>query len=305
MPRTHDDSWDLASSVGATATMVATSRAMASRGPEPLLDDPFAEPLVRAVGLAPFVRILDGDLSLEDDPMLNRKTRTEQMAVRTRFFDDFFTGAAAAGVRQAVILASGLDTRSYRLPWGDGVVVYEIDQPQVIEFKTRTLADLGAKPTAELRTVAIDLRDDWPSALRAKGFDVNQPTAWSAEGLLPYLPADAQDRLFTLITELSAPGSRIAVETAASHADERRQEMRDRFERVAAELGIERSVDIQDLIYHDEDRAVVVDWLNNHGWRATAQNSGDEMRRLDRWVDGVPMGDDKDAFAQFVTAERA
>ena len=95
MPRTHDDSWDLASSVGATATMVATSRALASRGPEPLLDDPFAEPLVRAVGLAPFVRILDGEVSLEDDPMLNRKTRTEQMAVRTRFFDDFFTTAAA------------------------------------------------------------------------------------------------------------------------------------------------------------------------------------------------------------------
>jgi methyltransferase (TIGR00027 family) len=207
MPRTHDDSWDLASSVGATATMVATSRAMASRGPEPLLDDPFAEPLVRAVGLAPFVRILDGDLSLEDDPLLNRKTRTEQMAVRTRFFDDFFTGAAAAGVRQAVILASGLDTRAYRLPWGDGVVVYEIDQPQVIEFKARTLADLGAAPTAELRTVAIDLRDDWPSALRAKGFDVTQPTAWSAEGLLPYLPAEAQDRLFDNITALSAPGA--------------------------------------------------------------------------------------------------
>ena len=208
MPRTHDDSWDLASSVGATATMVATSRAMASRGPEPLLDDPFAEPLVRAVGLAPFVRILDGDLSLEDDPMLNRKTRTEQMAVRTRFFDDFFTGAAASGIRQAVILASGLDTRGYRLPWGDGVVVYEIDQPEVIEFKTRTLSDLGAAPTAELRTVAIDLREDWPAALRDKGFDASQPTAWSAEGLLPYLPADAQDRLFDNITALSAAGSR-------------------------------------------------------------------------------------------------
>ena len=155
MPRTDDDSWDLASSVGATATMVATSRAMASRGPEPLLDDPFAEPLVRAVGLAPFVRILDGDLSLEDDPMLNRKTRTEQMAVRTRFFDDFFTGAAASGIRQAVILASGLDTRGYRLPWGDGVVVYEIDQPEVIEFKTRD----PRRPRCRTDRGAADRRD--------------------------------------------------------------------------------------------------------------------------------------------------
>src|SRR3984885_1633771 len=155
MPRTHDDSWDLASSVGATATMVAPSRALASRGPEPLLDDPFADPLVRAVGLAPFISILDGETTLEDDPTLNRKTRTEQMAVRTRFFDDFFTSATEAGVRQAVILASGLDTRAYRLPWGDGVVVYEIDQPQVIEFKARTLADLGAAPPGGLRPVAI------------------------------------------------------------------------------------------------------------------------------------------------------
>jgi O-methyltransferase involved in polyketide biosynthesis len=74
---------------------------------------------------------------------------------------------------------------------------------------------------------------------------------------------------------------------------------------VADQFGIEQTVDIQDLIYHDENRAVVVDWLNDHGWQATAQNSRDEMRRLDRWVDGVPMADDTDAFAQFVTAERA
>jgi methyltransferase (TIGR00027 family) len=182
--------------------------------------------------------------------------------------------------------------------------VYEIDQPKVLAYKSATLASHDATPSADRREVPIDLRQDWPAALIAEGFDPKAPTAWLAEGLLMYLPADAQDRLFGQITELSAPGSRIAVETAASHADERRQEMRERFERLAAELGIERSVDIQDLIYNDEDRAVVVDWLNDHGWRAEAQNSGDEMRRLDRWVDGVPLGDDKDAFSQFVTAER-
>ena len=73
--------------------------------------------------------------------------------------------------------------------------MYEIDQPQVIEFKSRTLAELGAQPTADRRAVAIDLRDDWPAALRAAGFDPDQPSAWSAEGLLGYLPPDAQDRL--------------------------------------------------------------------------------------------------------------
>ena len=267
MPRTHDDSWDLASSVGATATMVATSRAMASRGPEPLLDDPFAEPLVRAVGLAPFVRILDGDLSLEDDPMLNRKTRTEQMAVRTRFFDDFFTGATAAGVRQAVILASGLDTRAYRLPWGDGVVVYEIDQPQVIEFKTRTLAELGAAPTADRRVVAVDLRDDWPTTLRTAGFDPNQPTAWSAEGLLGYLPPEAQDRLLDTITELSAPGSRLATESATNPAPGDEELLKERMQTITERWRAHGfDLDMAGLIYLG-DRNEAAPYLSDRGWR--------------------------------------
>jgi len=266
MPRTHDDSWDLASSVGATATMVATSRAIASQGPEPLLDDPFAAPLVRAVGLAPFIRMLDGELSLEDDPSLKRKTRVEQMTVRTRFFDDFFTGAGEAGVRQAVILASGLDTRAYRLPWPGGTTVYEIDQPQVIEFKTGTLADLGAAPSAELRTIAIDLREDWPAALRAGGFDVGQPTAWSAEGLLPYLPAEAQDRLFDNITALSAPGSRLATEHISdpqAFSDKNVQHIGERWRRAGFDLNP------ADLFYQGE-RSIVADYLTEHGWQVNA-----------------------------------
>ncbi|MDT5231848.1 MAG: hypothetical protein QOI39_2348, partial [Mycobacterium sp.] len=198
--------------------------------------------------------------------------------------------------------ASGLDSRAYRLDWPAGTTVYEIDQPKVLEYKSATLAAHGATPSADRHEVAIDLRQDWPAALIAEGFDPKVPTAWLAEGLLMYLPAEAQDRLFTQITELSAPGSRVAAETAANHADERRQEMRDRLDRVAAKLGIERTVDIQDLIYQDDDRADVAAWLNDHGWRATGQNSGDEMRRLDRWVEGVPSGDDRDALSQFVTA---
>src|SRR6202020_2935492 len=117
MARTEGDTWDLASSVGATATAVAASRAVASQGPDALLDDPFAEPLVRAVGLDAYVRMIDGEIFNDDDPLMNRKTVSEQIAVRTRYFDDFFTAAAEAGLRQAVILAAGLDTRGYRLPW--------------------------------------------------------------------------------------------------------------------------------------------------------------------------------------------
>ena len=127
----------------------------------------------------------------------------EQIAVRTRFFDDFFAEATAAGIRQAVILASGLDTRAYRMTGRTGTVVFEIDQPEVIGFKTSMLADFGAA-RGHRRTVTIDLRDDWPKALRENGFDPAQPTAWIAEGLLIYLPPDAQDRLLDNITALSA-----------------------------------------------------------------------------------------------------
>jgi methyltransferase (TIGR00027 family) len=245
--------------------MVAASRAVASQGPDALLDDPLADPLVRAVGLHPFVRIIDGELDFDDDPLLNRKARTEQIAVRTRFFDDFFTGATNDGVRQAVILASGLDTRAYRLPWPAGTVVYEIDQPRVIEFKTATLANLGAAPSADRRAIGIDLRDDWPAALRQGGFDVTRPTAWSAEGLLPYLPPEAQDRLFDNITALSAPGSRLATEHVPdpnAFTNERLQRISERWRRFGFNLNA------ADLFYHGE-RSVVIDYLTTHGWQVT------------------------------------
>ena len=129
---------------------------------------------MRAVGSDTFIKLIDGKLGDTDDPVMNRKAVLEQITVRTRFFDDFFLQATDAGVRQAVILASGLDTRAYRLPWPADTVVYEIDQPGVIDFKTRTLADLGAKLPAERRTVAIDLREDWPAALIEAGLDTSE-----------------------------------------------------------------------------------------------------------------------------------
>lgn len=265
MTRTADDSWDLASSVGATATAVAATRATASQGPDALLDDPWAEPLVRAVGMEMFVKVVDGEsLADDDDPLLNRRAMNEQMAVRTRFFDDFFLDAARAGVRQAVILASGLDTRAYRLPWPAGTVVFEIDQPEVIEFKTRTLADLGAEPTAQRRTVAVDLRNDWAKALKEKGFDPTAPTAWSAEGLLVYLPPEAQDRLFDDITALSAPGSRIATEhmDLSSIPDDWAEKLTERTKRLGSEI------DLTELFYTGE-RNSAADYLAKHGWRNT------------------------------------
>ncbi|MEW5812947.1 MAG: SAM-dependent methyltransferase [Actinomycetota bacterium] len=286
MARTDNDTWDLASSVGATATMVAAARAVASRAEEPVINDPFAEPLVRAVGVDFFTKLATGELTADDldvnDSGQNPVGVTnfaDVMAARTRFFDDFFADAAAHGVRQAVILASGLDARGYRLDWPADMVVYEIDQPEVIAFKKQTLAGLGAAPTAELRTVAIDLRQDWPAALAEAGFDASRPTAWIAEGLLGYLPPDAQDRLLDQIGELSVPGSRLAVEAVPSQHEDEQEEMRERMQ-ASTDQWREHGFDLEfsDLVFFGE-RADVTEYLRGRGWTAQGTPSNDLLAR--------------------------
>lgn len=268
MTRTDDDSWDLASSVGATATMVAGQRVLGHR--EGLIDDPFAEPLVRAVGMEFINRLLDGGVTFEDvDPAFTMRMAAESMAVRTRHFDQLFLNAARDGVRQAVILAAGLDARAYRLPWPDGTVVFEVDQPEVIAFKTETLADLGAAPTAAHRLIAIDLREDWPKALRDNGFDPTEPTAWIAEGLLIYLPSDAQDKLFDNITALSAPGSRLATERVhdiEAFVGERPRVISEKMR----ELG--STIEMEQLVFTGE-RTNVLEHLADLGWTVTEQTA--------------------------------
>jgi methyltransferase (TIGR00027 family) len=262
--RSENDSWDLATSVGATATMVAAGRARATR--DALIDDPFAEPLVRAVGLDFFTRWAAGELESADvddpDAPWGMQRMTNLLAARTRYIDAFFSEAAAAGIRQVVILAAGLDARGYRLPWAPGTTVFEIDQPQVIEFKTRTLTGLGAKPTAEVRDVAIDLRDDWPTALRQAGFDTEQPAAWAAEGLLGFLPPDAQDRLLDNITALSAEGSRLVAEVFVNSG------ISGTALDTATDMWRERGLNIAlDNLGFPGERNDAATYLEQHGWQ--------------------------------------
>ncbi|ORB28728.1 SAM-dependent methyltransferase [Mycolicibacterium parafortuitum] len=285
MSRTEGDTWDLATSVGATATMVAAARAVASGDPDPLIDDPYAAPLVRAVGIEFFTKIVDGELDYAagDDSGVGR-LMTDVMAVRTRFFDDFFAAATAAGIRQAVIVASGLDSRAYRLDWPAGTAVFEIDQPAVIGFKTATLAALGAVPAARLHTVGADLRDDWPAALRAAGFDPGAPTAWIAEGLLVYLPPDAQDRLFDDIDRLSAPGSRLATEyhpDAGAGIGERARALRDQWRSQGFDSGIP---DVADL-FQPGERTPPAEQLGALGWDVTACRRPEVFARYGRSLD--------------------
>jgi len=282
MARTDRDTWDLASSVGATATVVAAGRALASRAPNALINDPFADPLVRAVGVHFLTRVLSGELdpAVADGGAGYGLTRlTRMMAVRTRLIDDYFGEAGTAGIRQAVILAAGLDARAYRLPWPDDTTVYEIDQPDVIEFKTRTLSEIGAAPTAHRRTVAIDLRQDWASALQASGFDPSQPAVWSAEGLIDYLPGDGQDRLLDTVTELSAPGSRFIA--ANVPGDDRAAAALQAHIHDAIDNWRKHGFDVEDMghLWYVGERHNVAGYLSDRGW-STIQSTMAELYRL-------------------------
>ncbi len=308
MARTDNDTWDLASSVGATATLVAAARALATRADDPIIDDPFAAPLVRAVGVDFFTKLVDGatdpgQFGAGYGPTMSQLTNG--MAARTRFFDDFFHDAGKAGIRQAVILAAGLDARAYRLSWPAGTVVYEIDQPDVIEFKSKALSDLGAAPTTQRRTVAIDLRDDWPPALRAAGLDPTEPTAWIAEGLFGYLPPEAQDRLLDQISELSAPGSRMGAEGVPATPDLDEDAVRERMKAASEhwrEQGFE--LDFADLVYLG-DRADVDTYLQGHGWQTSAITSNELLVRNGLpAVEADPDGQPSMGEVNYVTALR-
>jgi len=290
--RTADDSWDITDSVGATALGVAASRAAETVAENPLISDEFAHVLVSSAGAA-WARLASGSLDwLGDDEYglrVHQVTRDYQ-AVRTHFFDAFFDAAAGAGIDQVVILAAGLDSRAYRLQWPAGTVVYEIDQPRVLAYKSATLESHGAVPKATRHAVAVDLRDDWPAALIGAGMDRNRPIAWLAEGLLPYLPADAQNRLFDRLTFLSAPGSRVAVEAFTvgsgaygdSYSEQRRAAWREHSRRLRQRLGLD--IDVETLTYHDDDRADAGQSLSEHGWQVHNVESSDEMARLGRPV---------------------
>jgi methyltransferase (TIGR00027 family) len=280
--RTENDDWDITTSVGATALFVATARALEAQKPDPLVVDPFAEVFCRAVG-GNAADVLDGNLPEHQLKMPDWGAHfVNFQGARTRYFDDYFRRAADAGVRQVVILAAGLDSRAYRLPWPDETTIFELDRPQVLDFKRDVLAEQGAKPNADRREIAIDLREDWPQALRDNGFDAALPSAWIAEGLLLYLPADAEEQLLTGIDALASAGSHAAVEDTAPMSTEELQAGIEE-EREARAKGDERL--FFQLVYN-ERHAPAGQWLGEHGWTAVATPLADYLPELGRPVPG-------------------
>jgi methyltransferase (TIGR00027 family) len=295
--RFDDDEWDIVSSVGYTALLVAGWRALHATSPEPLVRDEYAKHFI-AASADPY---LTGQLT-HPGTSEGATAFPRLYGVQTRFFDEFFQSATERGIRQAVIVGAGLDSRAYRLKWPSGTTVFEIDRPKVLDFKARLLDEHRAKPTAHRRDVAADLRNDWSIPLRAAGFDPQQPTAWSVEGLLPYLTGDAQDTLFTRIDQLSAAGSRLAIGALGSRHD---QDQLSALETTYPGLNKPGDFDFSTLTYDEETKTKPARWLAEHGWTVDPVRTNPELQvAYGRTPADVDVQIDSIMHSQYITATR-
>lgn len=272
---TTNEQWDIVSGVGITAVAVAAGRAIETKRDDRLIEDPYAESLVQAAD-APLPLLASGSPEVDD----LMATMTDYMGLRSRFFDDWFRQAWSDGVRQAVILASGLDTRAFRLSWPDGFHVFEIDQPKVLEFKSTVLDSRNVRPSCEHHTVPVDLRDDWAGALEQAGFNTELPTAWLAEGLLPYLPAAAEEQLIATIHRFSAAGSHIAIEAIGGARSEFLRD--ERVQQVSEQFGFDMLA-----LLSPEERPDPADRLAEHGWAVGKESAHAVATRLQRELGGL------------------
>lgn len=250
-----------------TALGAAWTRAQEGRRADPLFTDDLATRFVDAVGAdAPYIQAGAQALAQDvEDVLANPFTAMgDYVAIRTRWMDDILRAAADDGIRQVVLLAAGLDTRAYRIPWPEGTRVFELDLPELIDFKESVLRADGAVPACERHAVSFDLREGWSAALRAAGFDPTRPTAWLAEGLLHYLaPADNQ-RMLDDVSALSAPGSRLV----ADHIDAAM--MSGDHAETADSTGLE-----YDQLVLGGPGEPPVPWLRRAGWRVEAHAPAD------------------------------
>jgi methyltransferase (TIGR00027 family) len=295
--RSDDDEWDIASSVGYTALLVAAWRALHAVTAQPLARDEYAKLFITASKDPYLTGVLADPETSEGATVFPRL-----YGVQTRFFDEFFASAADRGIRQAVIIAAGLDSRSYRLNWPSGTTVFEVDQPKVLDFKERVLAEHAAEPAAHRVAVAADLRDDWSIPLRAAGFDPQTPTAWSVEGILPYLTGDAQDTLFTRVGDLSAPGSRLGIGALGSCLDQDRLAA---LEESYPGLSLSGDVNFSDLTYDDAEKTKPAEWLAEHGWAVDPVRTNPELQaEYGRTPPEVDVQVDQIMRSEYITATR-
>lgn len=267
--------------MGRTALGVARIRAAESQRPDRLFDDPLASAFATAFpdGEAPPGEHADAEPPDPAAPGTLAGRLIFQVVIRTRFYDEYLAAAAADGCRQVVLLAAGLDSRAFRLDWPPGLRLFELDQPDVLDFKEAVLRRADASPRCHRTVIAADLRGGWQERLTSAGFDPARPSAWLVEGLLIYLAREEAARLLTEVGELAAPGSRLSLErgdAAATLIDQTRRAS-PRGARLAAlwQGGLGESA---------------AAWLAAHGWQAATHESAALARDYGRPVPGEARG---------------
>ena len=281
--------------VGQTALGVAKFRARESERADRLFDDPYAEAFVAAVpealaGAPEALAAAPEAVARAPEAVAERRAPPGEpsslgaifqarVAIRTRFLDDYLLAATAAGCRQIVLVAAGLDTRGYRLEWPTGTRLFEIDQPDVLAFKDAVLNSQGAVPRCDRMALAADLREDWAGALLGCGLRPAERTAWLAEGLLIYLTAEEAGRLLEAVTGLSVPGSQIAFEYNDTHDG-------GPVSRAAVMPGASRITSL----WKGGLGADTPDWLTRHGWRVQTHDIGPVAASYRRRIPGRASG---------------
>ena len=195
--------------LGITGKLTAAGRAVESRRADRLFEDPLAEALAGEEGFR----------LMEQWRLPGMPEENPTIAPRTRFYDDLVIEAVAEGLGQVVLLAAGMDTRAFRLPLPAEVIVFELDQPELLEQKQAILEQQHAEPRCHRIVVPADLaEDDWPHALATAGFDDAAPAVLIAEGLSWYLTEDENARLLDNLASLAAPGSRLGIDIVSRDA---------------------------------------------------------------------------------------
>lgn len=262
---------DATTFVSLSARLTAVMRSHETTRSDRIFNDPFAEQLAGA----------DAFAFLAQHQIKPEAEGRPYVVVRTRYFDDFLLAKQAP---QVVILASGMDTRAFRLPWLEGTKVYELDQLEVLSYKNAVLKDIS--PTCQRYAIAADLTQPWSHLLLAQGYRVDIPSVWLIEGLLMYFSAAQVDTLLSTVSQLTAAGSWLGLDLINVKAIES-----------ASEGGFQGYW----RFGHDNPEAL----LAEYGWEANVVQPGDEGTHFGRYTYKLPPRDIPNVERVFlVTAQK-
>jgi O-methyltransferase involved in polyketide biosynthesis len=129
--------------VADTALWVAVYRADESERPDAVFRDPYA-------------RMLAGERGLQIvDAMQEGRKNSWSFIARTFLFDEFIMQHVDMGYDMVINLASGLDTRPYRLNLPDSLSWIDVDLPDMIHYMNTMMA--AEKPKCRLERIGLDL----------------------------------------------------------------------------------------------------------------------------------------------------